>query len=237
MDMSFYTAALAAAGQQERMNVIANNIANVNTEGFRAKNAVFTDLMYYNMRDEEEAETKVKAGCGITVQRTDTNFDESALAFTGDDYDFAITGRGFFMLQNPATQEITYTRNGKFSSSLREDGFYLVNDAGRLVLDENRNPIRIGEEGLSRERLPGIFTFPMLYGMQNAGSNELTVSGYNGEPAAAAGASLHQGYLEQSNVNLADEMSKTIESSRAYSYVLKMIQTSDEIEQTINSLR
>ena len=63
------------------------------------------------------------------------------------------------------------------------------------------------------------------------------MSEYNGEPAAAEEAMLHRGYLEQSNVQLADEMSKTIESSRAYSYVLKMIQTSDEIEQTINSLR
>ena len=240
MDMSFYTAALAAAGQQERMNVIANNIANVNTDGFRAKNAVFSDLMYYNMRDEQAVETKVKAGSGITVQRTDTNFEESALVFTQNDYDFAITGRGFFMLQNPSTQEISYTRNGKFSLSRREDGFYLVNDAGRLVLDENRNPIRVGEEVEERtaeEKLPGIFSFPRLYGMQNAGGNEFTVSEYNGEPVTAEEAMLHQGFLEQSNVQLADEMSKTIESSRAYSYVLKMIQTSDEIEQTINSLR
>ena len=237
MDMSFYTAALAAAGQQERMNVIANNIANVNTDGFRAKNAVFSDLMYYNMRDEQAAQTKVKAGSGITLQRTDTDFAESALVFTQDNYDFAITGRGFFMLQNPATQEITYTRNGKFSLSEREDGFYLVNDGGRLVLDENRNPIRLEEEGSSEEKLPGIFTFPMLHGMQNAGNSEFTVSEFNGEPAQAEEAKLHQGYLERSNVKLADEMSKTIESSRAYSYVLKMIQTSDEIEQTINSLR
>ncbi len=65
MNMSFYTAALGAAGQQEKMNVIANNIANVNTDGFRSKNAVFSDLMYYNMRDEQGADTRVKAGSGI----------------------------------------------------------------------------------------------------------------------------------------------------------------------------
>ena len=67
MNMSFYTAALGAVGQQEKMNVIANNIANVNTDGFRSKNAVFSDLMYYNMRDEQGADTRVKAGSGIAL--------------------------------------------------------------------------------------------------------------------------------------------------------------------------
>lgn len=83
MNMSFYTAALGAVGQQEKMNVIANNIANVNTDGFRSKNAVFSDLMYYNMRDEQGADTRVKAGSGIAMGRTDTDFSESSMAPTG----------------------------------------------------------------------------------------------------------------------------------------------------------
>ena len=121
--------------------------------------------------------------------------------------------------------------------SLRADGFYLVNDNGKLVLDENRNPIRLDEEGIVGGARPGIYTFPVQQGMLNTGNNELTATEKNGEPVLSADAELRQGYLEQSNVNLADEMSKTIECSRAYSYVLKMIQTSDEIEQVINSLR
>lgn len=148
MNMSFYTAALGAAGQQEKMNVIANNIANVNTDGFRSKNAVFSDLMYYNMRDEQGADTRVKAGSGIALGRTDTDFSESSMAPTGGNTDFAISGRGFFMLQDPNTQAVSYSRNGKFNMSLRADGFYLVNDNGKLVLDENRNPIRLDEEGI-----------------------------------------------------------------------------------------
>ena len=235
--MSFYTAALGAAGQQEKMNVIANNIANVNTDGFRSKNAVFSDLMYYNMRDEQGADTRVKAGSGIALGRTDTDFSESSMAPTGGNTDFAISGRGFFMLQDPNTQAVSYSRNGKFSMSLRADGFYLVNDSGKLVLDENRNPIRLDEEGIVGGARPGIYTFPVQQGMLNTGNNELTATEKNGEPVLSADAELRQGYLEQSNVNLADEMSKTIECSRAYSYVLKMIQTSDEIEQVINSLR
>lgn len=235
--MSFYTAALGAAGQQEKMNVIANNIANVNTDGFRSKNAVFSDLMYYNMRDEQGADTRVKAGSGIAMGRTDTDFSESSMAPTGGNTDFAISGRGFFMLQDPNTQAVSYSRNGKFNMSLRADGFYLVNDNGKLVLDENRNPIRLDEEGIVGGARPGIYTFPVQQGMLNTGNNELTATEKNGEPVLSADAELRQGYLEQSNVNLADEMSKTIECSRAYSYVLKMIQTSDEIEQVINSLR
>lgn len=237
MNMSFYTAALGAAGPQEKMNVIANNIANVNTDGFRSKNAVFSDLMYYNMRDEQGADTRVKAGSGIALGRTDTDFSESSMAPTGGNTDFAISGRGFFMLQDPNTQAVSYSRNGKFNMSLRADGFYLVNDNGKLVLDENRNPIRLDEEGIVGGARPGIYTFPVQQGMLNTGNNELTATEKNGEPVLSADAELRQGYLEQSNVNLADEMSKTIECSRAYSYVLKMIQTSDEIEQVINSLR
>lgn len=237
MNMSFYTAALGAAGQQEKMNVIAINIANVNTDGFRSKNAVFSDLMYYNMRDEQGADTRVKAGSGIALGRTDTDFSESSMAPTGGNTDFAISGRGFFMLQDPNTQAVSYSRNGKFNMSLRADGFYLVNDNGKLVLDENRNPIRLDEEGIVGGARPGIYTFPVQQGMLNTGNNELTATEKNGEPVLSADAELRQGYLEQSNVNLADEMSKTIECSRAYSYVLKMIQTSDEIEQVINSLR
>lgn len=237
MNMSFYMAALGAVGQQEKMNVIANNIANVNTDGFRSKNAVFSDLMYYNMRDEQGADTRVKAGSGIALGRTDTDFSESSMAPTGGNTDFAISGRGFFMLQDPNTQAVSYSRNGKFNMSLRADGFYLVNDNGKLVLDENRNPIRLDEEGIVGGARPGIYTFPVQQGMLNTGNNELTATEKNGEPVLSADAELRQGYLEQSNVNLADEMSKTIECSRAYSYVLKMIQTSDEIEQVINSLR
>ena len=237
MNMSFYTAALGAVGQQEKMNVIANNIANVNTDGFRSKNAVFSDLMYYNMRDEQGADTRVKAGSGIAMGRTDTDFSESSMAPTGGNTDFAISGRGFFMLQDPNTQAVSYSRNGKFNMSLRADGFYHVNDNLKLVLDENRNPIRLDEEGIVGGARPGIYTFPVQQGMLNTGNNELTATEKNGEPVLSADAELRQGYLEQSNVNLADEMSKTIECSRAYSYVLKMIQTSDEIEQVINSLR
>ena len=168
--------------------------------------------------------------------RTDTDFSESSMAPTGGNTDFAISGRGFFMLQDPNTQAVSYSRNGKFNMSLRADGFYLVNDNGKLVLMKTGTQSGWMKKELWAEPGPVFIRFRAA-GDAEYGNNELTATEKNGEPVLSADAELRQGYLEQSNVNLADEMSKTIECSRAYSYVLKMIQTSDEIEQVINSLR
>ncbi len=248
MDTSFYAAAQAAISQQQKMNVISNNIANLNTTGFKAKNAVFYDLLNYNLRDLPETQTALQAGSGVTVGRTDTDFSSGTIENTGIRTQYAISGRGFFMLQDPVTDEITYTRDGTFSWSLNPDGlFYLVTDGQLRVLDEAQNPITVTPEilqGLTETvgetaewADPGIFEFPIEWGIQNAGYNTFIPSAPNGETQLSQDAKLLQGYLEQSNVDLANEMAKTVEASRAYSYVLKMIQTADEVEQTINSLR
>lgn len=235
MDTSFYAAARGAMSYQDRLNIISNNIANVNTEGYKSKNAAFLDLMHYNMNAPEQTDTKVRSGTGSIVQRTDINFDEAGIAPTDGAYDFAIVGEGFFQLRNPVTNELTYTRNGHFSASLRGNEFFLVSDMGRLVLDGAGNPIRVADGEVQAQ--PGIYTFGSFNGMQSVGNNEFTPVEKNGNPVLATGSTLRRDCLEQSNVDFTDEMSKTIEASRAYSYVLKMIQTADEIEQTINGLR
>ncbi len=236
MDMSFYTASLGARNQQEKMNIIANNIANVNSDGYLAKSAVFTDMMYYNMRDEEQVVTSVQAGSGAIVQRTDTNFDQSFFQPSDSEIDYAIAGRGFFMLEDPVTQEITYTRDGNFSLSLSDEGFRLVTTAGKIVLDREGNHIVMDEEGGFGDAEPGIYDFVILNGMQSVGDNELVPVEKCGEPFLSETASLRKGYREATNVDLADEMANVVETSRAYAYILKMVTTSDEIEQTINGL-
>ena len=139
------------------------------------------------------------------------------------------------MIQDPADNSITYTRNGNFALSQRQDGFYLVDAQGRLVLDAGRNPIRyINGELVST---PGIFDFVHTNGMASVGNNSFVPTTKNGAVMIAADATLVPGCLESSNVDMADEMSKVIISSRAYSYMLRMVQTSDEVEQTINGLR
>ncbi|MCP1102526.1 flagellar basal-body rod protein FlgG [Aequitasia blattaphilus] len=235
MDTSFYTGIRGAKTQQEKMNVISNNIANVNTSGFKSKDSVFQDLMYYNMRDAQGKNVHLAAGAGALQSHVNTNFSGAGLQVTGNGTDYAIVGEGFFCLQEPTTGEITYTRNGKFSLSQRSDGFYLVSDSGKLVLGSNRQPITVNNGETSSE--PGAFTFQNTDGMESIGNNEFRAIDKNGEPILSVEAKIEKGYLELSNVNLAKEMADTIEASRAYSYVLKMVQTADEVEQTINGLR
>jgi flagellar basal-body rod protein FlgG len=236
---SFYTAALGAVGQQSKLNVVANNLANVNNYGFKAKNAVFRDLMYYNLNNYNGDETSIKAGTGIYMEKADTNFEPSGFELTERDYDFAILEDGFFMLRNPATNDITYTRNGRFSLSLRGEEFYLVNDSGNLVLDQNQNPIQMVVDEYGKNTLeaqPAVYDFAVKNGMQNVGDNEYVPVEKNGDPILTDQEAL-QGALEMSGVDTANEIVRMIESQRAYSYALKMVQTSDEVTATINGLR
>ena len=188
--------------------------------------------MYCGLRGLDE---DMQAGTGAVVRQTDTDFSGAGLLRTGRDFDFAIQGNGFFMIQDPADGDITYTRSGSFSLSERADGMYLADSNGNLVLDAQRNPIRYvnGELGA----LPGMFDFANTNGMLSVGDNYFVPVAKNGPAVQAEDATLTQGSLENSNVDLADQMSKVIISQRAYSYMLRMVQTADEVEQTINGLR
>jgi len=239
MYSSFYAAAQGAIGQQSRMDVISNNLANINNNGYKPKIGVFQDLMYYNLNNWEGDETHIKAGTGIVLEKADTDFSPSGFDTTDRDYDFAIIDNGFFMMRNPVTNAITYTRNGRFSLSQRGDEFYLINDAENLVLDRNQNPIRLveyTEDGPVLSALPGIYDFNVKNGMLSVGENEYAPVAKNGNPILQNEEPL-QGALESPGTDLASELVRMIESQRAYSYALKMVQTSDEVVQTINSLR
>lgn len=235
MYTSFYTAARGAMEQQKRMDVVSNNIANVNNYGYKTKNSVFSDLMYYNLNNYTGEDTRLKSGVGVIVEKTNTTFDPAGFVTTDLKHDYAIKGEGFFMLRNPQDNSITYTRNGHFSMSQRGNQFYLVNDNGNFVLDQNRNPILVTQDGLQAEI--GVYGFNILDGMRSVGDNEFVPIEKNGNPYLIQGAEVVDHALESSGVNLADQISKVIESQRAYSYSLKMVQTSDEIVSTINSLR
>ena len=241
MYSSFYAAAVGAMGQQAKLDVVSNNLANINTAGYKAKVGAFQDLMYYNLNNFRGDETSIQAGTGIRLEKADTNFNPVGFEITEREYDFAIRTEGFFMLQNPANGEITYTRNGRFSLSQRGDEFYLVNDSGKLVLDRNQNPIRLtgnvseGEEpGLSAQ--PAVYDFRIKNGMQNVGDNEYMPVEKNGEPVLTEELALQRA-LEMSGTDLAMDLVRMIESQRAFSYALKLVQTSDEVVQTVNGLR
>ncbi len=243
MNASFYTAAAGVTAQQNKFNVIANNVANVNTYGYKSKTAVFQDLIYANMTAPEDETTNLTAGAGAKLSHTNTNFSGAGFAPTGNELNFAIDGDGFFMLEDPTTGEISYTRNGNFSLSIRENGtFYLATDNGKLVLDENKQPIVVNtspdaQDLINEDNLPGIYAFENLDGMLSVGLNEFVPQEKNGEAVLNPAAKRVQGYLEQSNVDMAQEMANIVETSRAYSYIMKMMQTSDEVQEVINSLK
>lgn len=235
MYTSFYTAARGAMEEQKKLDVVANNFANVNNYGYKSKAAVFSDLMYYNLNNYRGDDTPMKSGVGIVVEKTDTKFDPSGLVTTQGDYDYAIVEDGFFMLRSPITGDITYTRNGHFSLSKRGTEFYLVNDTGNFVLDQNRNPILVTDGELGGEI--GVYGFDVLDGMLSIGDNEFTPVEKNGDPYLIPGAKMVDHTLEMSGVDTAEEMTRTIEAQRAYSLALRMVTTSDEIMGTINTLR
>lgn len=251
MYQSFYTGALGAGTCMAKMSVLSNNLANINNNGFKPKTAAFTDLLQFNLNDSENATTELQAGNGVRMQRTYTNFDTTTFRTTNSDLDYAIhQPNQFFMVQNPTTGEITYTRTGHFYRSEREDGFYLATDAGKLVLDQNGQPIRLRdprqmeEDGENQdaslledeEQRVSLYTFTHPSRLLSVGDNEFAPP-EGMAPILVEDPQMTQGAVESSGTDLAKEMTRIIECQRAYSYALRMVTTSDEIESTINGLR
>lgn len=250
MNQSFYIGAVGAQMQLKRMNIIGDNIANLNTIGFKADRSDFSALIYQNHRGAVEGElTELPMGVGTRLLMTSTNFDQGPVVDNQRSLDYMIEGDGFFALVDLATGEVSYTRNGAFTMSelLRptgqtgEDGqpimdsvFCLGDGTGRFVLSEQGGLIEVTDP---TEKLPvGIFDYMNYDGMQQLDDTRYMPVDKNGNLLRGTG-TLHQGYLEGSNADLAEEYTKVIESQRAYGMALKMVQTSDEIESTINGLR
>lgn len=251
MEMSFYVGAIGADNCLNKLSVVSNNLANVNNTGYKPKTAVFSELINYNLNDDIEAVTELQAGAGMRVQRTYTPFEVSAFQQTGDKLNYALGEKNtFFMVQDVATGEISYTRDGNFHRGEIDGVFYLTTQNGKLVLDENEQPVellmpQIGEdgeiiEGEGEEQVqaqPGIVTFNLPSRLLSMGDNEYIPSDEGVEPIPVESPYLETGFLEASGVNVANEYVKMIEAQRAFTYALKMVQTSDDTVQTINSLR
>ena len=233
MNQSFYIGAVGAQQQLYHLNVHGDNIANVNTYGFKADRSYFTALMYQNHRGALDGQyTELPMGVGARMLMTGTDHGQAGPADTGRLLDYYIEGEGFFGLVDLATGDVTFTRNGAFMMSqlqrptgevdengepIMETIYALGDDTGRFVLSEEGGLIPVTDP---KEELPiGIFDFANYDGM------------------ARLDEKLVQGCVERSNADLADELTKVIEAQRAYGAALKMVITSDEIESTINNLR
>lgn len=251
--MSFYTAAVGAHQQQRRLDVHGNNIANINTYGFTAKKPVFMALMNDFMRGADADE--LPRGAGTFMIAADSTFRGSAYPETGRDLDYAIEGDGFFALWDPTSGEYSYTRDGSFIRSsfqraattldgepeLDENGepvmetiWYLSDALGRFVLSDEGRLIEVTD---TSKTLPiGIYDFINTNGMLSTGDNRFIPVEKNGQVQVGSG-KLIKGHLLASNADLGNEFAKVIEAQRSFQYALKMVQTSDEIETTVNNLR
>lgn len=244
MYQSFYSAYVGASQINKRLSIIANNLSNVNNTGFKPKEAAFSELVERNLNDSEDAVTELQSGVGTKVARTYTSFEVDSFQETRQPFDYAITRRNtFFQLRDPDTGAITYTRDGHFHRAERADGFYLMTDSLKYVLDQNGQPMRADitdvENGGSIEsgQEIGLFTFNNPSRLMSVTANEYAPSDANAAPIPVEERALMRGMLENSGTNVAEEFTHLIENQRAFSYALRMITTSDEIISTINNLR
>jgi len=246
VNQSFYTGAVGAQQQMNAMNILGNNIANVNTTAFKAEKARFTALLRQQMESIEDG--NYSSGVGARLLMTSTDHTEGMLMQTGRSQDYAIRGDGYFALVDLSTNEVTFTRNGAFEITFYErvmgedeEGNPIIQTVqtltdgdGRFVLGTNGNIITVYDPE-ARQNI-GVFDYGNYDGMLHQSGTEFTPVDKNGNLYFATG-ELVQGALEGSNVDLAESFTKVIEAQRAYSMALKMVQTSDEIENTINNLR
>lgn len=246
MNQSFYTGAVGAQQQMFAMNVQANNIANVNTVAFKSEKPRFMALLRQRMESIEDG--NYSSGVGGSLMMTSTDYSMGRLTSQGGAQDYTILGDGYFAVVDLNTNEVTFTRNGAFRISFYErmigtDEFdnpvyetvqTLIDNQGRFVLGRNGNIITVTNP--NEKQNIGIFDYGNYDGMRHQSGTEFLPVDKNGNLYYGTG-ELHQGALEGSNVDLAESFTKVIEAQRAYTMSLKMIQTSDEIETTINNLR
>lgn len=271
MMRSLWTAASGMTSQQTAVDVIANNLANVNTTGYKTQTAQFKTLLYQTSQaitTSANGETKpvgAQVGLGVRNSAIATIFRQGSVNETEVNTDFAIDGDGFFQVQDE-NGDTLYTRNGSFTWSPMGDGvMMLCNSEGYGVLDTTGMPITLdaeyninkvtidtngivcypGETG-QPESLGiqiGLVQFSNPGGLQRASDStyiETDASGqaiYEADNDELKKSVLRQGYLEASNVNVADEMVNLIVAQRAYEMNSKAITASDEMLQQANQLK
>ena len=253
MYKGFYNLTSAMLTHQHNLNVIGNNMVNISTSGYKQERYVattFDDVMYSRVTVNESGGTEIGRQSYIrAASDIYTDYSQGVPEPTGLPLDFAINGDGFFAVADLETGDITLTRNGAFvkselmrpSGEVDENGqdileriYYLSDNEGRFVLSDTGGMIEVENE---HEKMPvGIFDYMNYDGMEHVYDTYFRAVDKNGGIRQGEG-TLMQGFLEMSNADLAEEMTKVIESQRAYGMALKMVQTSDEVETTINSLR
>lgn len=255
------TAATGMMAQQMNVDNIANNLANVNTTGFKRSKIEFQDVLYQNYRKAGTATaigtrvpTELSIGYGTKVVATSRQYTEGDLTPTGAPLDLAISGDGFFQIQHPDGTTV-YTRDGAFKLSaegriVNSDGFYLIPE---ITIPDNTVSISVGSDGIVEAMQFGqeapveigqieLARFLNPSGLSAIGRNLLVSTGASGDPTIDIPTQnglgqLDQGYLEMSNVKVVDEMVNMIIAQRAYEMNSKAIQTAEDMAAIANNLK
>lgn len=252
MIRALWTAATGMQAQQLNMDVIANNLANVNSSGFKKSRADFQDILYQTTKDAgvgiggEQVPTGIQVGLGARVAAVQKVFTTGDFVQTENELDVAIEGEGFFQVQMPDGNE-AYTRSGALKKDnagrlVTSDGFPIIPE---VVIPEGATAISIGSRGNVEVLLDGenftqevgvieLFRFGNPIGLKSLGRNLYAETPTTGAPIAGIPGgegfgTLSQGFLEGSNVNIMEEMVNMIAGQRAYEVNSKTIQTADEM--------
>ena len=259
MSNALWIAKTGLEAQQNRLSVVSNNLANVNTTGYKRARAVFEDLLYQNLRQaggqtsqETELPTGLSLGTGVRTVATQKLHTQGNLIQTNNKLDTAIQGKGFFQILKP-NGDMAYTRNGEFQVNSTGQ---LVNSSGYrvqpdIIIPENSMSVTIGADGIVSVTQPGnpapaqvgvlqIADFINPAGLQSIGGNLLVETGASGAPVVGSPdtsnlGSLIQGSIESSNVNVVEELVNMIETQRAYEMNSKAISTADQMLQYVNN--
>lgn len=247
MNHGIYTITAGALAIEKKYQIVTNNLANVNTTGFKEQKISFASMLPLDKNESEAKEgypPEIKKGIFNTfpyATLTSTDFSEGSLKYTGNTFDFAISGKGFFMVKDNKGR-IYFTRDGSFKTT--KDGYLITND-GEKVLDVNQNPIKLdltNAEYINVDEKGNIYVNDEQVGQIGVWNvndySSLMRYGYNKfeinpklknrvTPFLSNNYSLQQGYLEASNVNLIKEMVSLIEVQRHYQACQKVITTID----------
>ncbi len=251
MIRSLWIAKTGLDAQQTQLDVISNNLANVSTNGFKRARAVFEDLLYQTLRQPGAASSQqttipsgLMLGTGVRPISTERIFTQGSLTRTDNALDIAINGQGFFQIQMP-DGTLAYTRDGAFQ---RDSTGQVVTSSGypvspAITIPANALTVTISRDGIVSVTQPGtaaptqigtiqLASFVNPGGLQSAGENLFVETASSGTPTPNTPGTngtglLNQGYVETSNVNVAEELVSMIQTQRAYEMNSRAIQTSD----------
>jgi flagellar basal-body rod protein FlgG len=244
--------------QDMRMRVISNNLANVNTTGFKKDRASFATLSYQTVTaagaqssSDSKYATGLNLGTGVRIQGTSRMETQGTMQQTGNALDLALDGDGYFQVQLPGGQ-LGYTRAGNFSRS--PEGLLVTNEGYQVMpgitVPEGATQITVGTDGTVSATIAGqtepaqlgqlqVANFPNAAGLQSKGDNYMLETASSGAanlgvPGEDGRGTVRQGMLEASNVNVVEELVDMIECQRAYEVNSKMISATDDMLKYVN---